>query len=73
MLITLMFSVVAKKSRTFFSFSYSANEQVYKSWEGAQPGSQDKLARGNIPYHRCHAQFINEGWPGVRNPLFPGV
>jgi len=31
MLITLMFPVATKKSRTFFSFSYSANEQVYKS------------------------------------------
>jgi len=34
-----MFSVVAKKSRTFFSFSCSADEQVRRSWEGAQPGS----------------------------------
>ena len=31
----LKFLVVAKKSRTFFSFSCSANDQVYKSWEGA--------------------------------------
>jgi len=37
MLITLMFSVVAMKSRNFSSFSYSANEQVCRSWEGAQP------------------------------------
>jgi len=35
-----MFSVVAKKSRTFSSFSYSANEQACRSWEGAQPGRQ---------------------------------
>ena len=47
MLITLMFSVVAVKSRTFSSLSYSANEQVCRSWEGAQPGSQTKLANGN--------------------------
>jgi len=31
---TLMVLVVAKKSRTFFSFPCSANEQVYTSWEG---------------------------------------
>jgi len=31
--------VVAKKSRTFSDFSCSTNEQVYKSWEGSQPGS----------------------------------
>jgi len=36
MLITLMFSVVAMKSRTFSSFSYSADEQVCRSCEGAQ-------------------------------------
>jgi len=39
MLITLMFSVVARKSRTFLTFPHSANEQVCQSWEGAQPGS----------------------------------
>ena len=35
---------MAKKSRTFFSFPCSADEQVGRSWEGAQPGSQPKLA-----------------------------
>jgi len=35
---------------------------VCRSWEGAQPGSQPKLASGNIPYHRRHAQFINGAW-----------
>jgi len=63
MLITLVFLVVAMKSRTFSSFPYSANEQVCRSWEGTEPGSQPKLARGNIPYHRHHAQFTNGGWP----------
>jgi len=29
-----MFLVVAKKSGTFSSSSYSANEQVCRSWEG---------------------------------------
>jgi len=40
MLITLMFSVVAMKSRAFSSFSYSADERVCRSWEGAQPDRQ---------------------------------
>jgi len=58
------------KSRTFSSLSCSAKEQVCRSWEGAQPGSEPKLADGNIPYHRHHAQFINGGWPRGRNILF---
>jgi len=29
-----------------------------------------KVASGNTPSHRLHAQFINGGWLGVRNPLF---
>ena len=53
---TLMFSVVAVKSRAFFSFSCSADEQVGRSWEGAEPGSQPTLASGNTPYHKRHAQ-----------------
>jgi len=72
MLITLMFLAVAKRSRTFFfSFPYSGNKQVCRNWEGAQPGSEPKLAKGNIPYHGCHAQFMNGDWPGGRN-LFSG-
>jgi len=62
-----MFLVAAKNSRTFSGFSYSANEQVCRSWEGVQPGSQPKLASGKIPYHRQHAQVMNGGWPGSRN------
>jgi len=38
-MLTLMFLVVAKKSRTFFSFPYSANKEVYKSWEDSQAAS----------------------------------
>jgi len=83
MSITLMFSVVAMKPRTFSSFPYSANEQAWRSWEGAQPGSQHRLPSGNIPYHRQHAQFMNGGWLGGRklsallvslspNPLLSG-
>ena len=37
MLTTLMFLVIAMQSRTFFSFPCSADEQVCRSWEGAQP------------------------------------
>jgi len=37
MLITLMFSVAAVESRTFYSLLCLANEQVCRSWEGAQP------------------------------------
>jgi len=58
MLITLMFSAVAMKSRTFSGFSLSANEQLCSTWEGAWPGSQPKLANENIPYHKCHTQFM---------------
>jgi len=64
MLITLTVLVVAKKSRTFFSFPCSADELVCRGWQGAQPGSQLKMAKGNIPYHRQHAHCINGGWPG---------
>jgi len=58
--------VVAKKSRTFLSLPCSANGQVCRSWEGARPGSEPPLANGNIPYHGCHAQFRNGGWPRGR-------
>jgi len=61
---SLMFSVVAMKSRTSSSFAYSANEQVCRSCEGAQPGSQPKLASGNIPCRGHHARFSNGGWLG---------
>ena len=73
MLITLMFLVVAKKSRTFSSFSNSANEQVCRSREGAQPGSQPKLASRNMPYHGCCGQYINGRWAGGQeyNLFFP--
>ena len=53
-----------------FSFSCSADEQVCQSWEGAEPGSQPKLARGNIPCHGHHAQFTSGGWLGGRNSVF---
>jgi len=71
MLITLMFSVVAMKSRTFSSLPRSAHEQVCRSWEGAQPGRQPRLDNRNIPYRGRRAQFMNGGWPGGRIALFP--
>jgi len=36
MLVTLMFLVVAKKSRAFSSLSYSAHEQACRNRQGAQ-------------------------------------
>ena len=66
MLVTLTFSGVAMKSRTFSSFSHLANEQVCRSWEGPQPGRQHKLANRNIPYHGWHAQCRNGGLQGGR-------
>jgi len=59
MLITLILSLVAMKSRTFPSLWCSANEQVCRSWEGAQPGGEPKLAHGNIPYQGYHAHSMN--------------
>ena len=35
MLVKLMVSAVAMQARTFSSFSYSANEKLCRSWEGA--------------------------------------
>ena len=66
-----MFSVT-KKSWTFSCLPHSANVQVCRSWEGAQPGRPPKLADGNIPYHGRHAQFMNEGWGrrGQESPFF---
>ena len=39
-----MFSVIAMKSRILSSFSYSADEQMRRRWEGAQPGRQPSWA-----------------------------
>jgi len=44
MLISLVFLAVATKSMTFFGFPCSADEQVCRSWEGAQPGSSPRWA-----------------------------
>jgi len=49
MLVTLMFSVVAVKSRSISSFSYSAKEQVCRSWERAQTDSQVGQWKYSIP------------------------
>jgi len=42
-----------------------------RSWEGAQPDNQTRLADGNIPYHRHYAQFMNGGWPAGQEYFFP--
>ena len=65
-----MVLVVAKKSRTFSSLPCSADEQVCRSWEGAEADSEAKLANGKILYHRCHAQVVKAGFAGGRNPSF---
>jgi len=67
MLITLTFSVVAMKSRTFFSgFSCSAKEQGMQELGGSIARKIAKLADGNVPYHRCHVQFTHGCWLGDR-------
>jgi len=71
MLITLMFSVVAMTSKTFSTFSYSANEQVCRSWEGAQPASQPSWPVEML----CTTDIIlslqmGVGWGGCRNLSF---
>ena len=65
-----MFLVVAKKSRTSSSLPCSVNEQGCRSWEWARPDSWPKLAHGNIPQHRRHAQVMNRGWLEGRNLFF---
>jgi len=60
---------VAKKSRAFSSLPYSADKKVCRSWEGAEPGSQPKLASGNIPYHGCHA-LVYKGELARGQPVF---
>jgi len=60
MLITVMFLVVAVKSRTFSSFLYSANEHIRVQELGGHIVSQlAELANGNIPYRSHHTQFMN--------------
>ena len=31
---------------------------------GSTTRQTTKLANGNVPYHKHHAQFMNGGWPG---------
>jgi len=47
-----------------------AAERVCWSWEGAEPGSEAKVAHGKSLYHGCHARVVKAGFVGVRNPLF---
>jgi len=42
---------------------------VCRSWEGAEPDNEAKLANGNILYHRCHAQLVKADFAGGRNPF----
>ena len=69
-----MFSVVAVKSRTSSSLPCSANEQTCRSQEGAQPGSQPRLASRSTRYRGHNAQCMDGGWPGGAGILsFPWV
>jgi len=66
MLITPIFLVVTKKSRT--SSSLPVVLQLTSRCAGAgRERSQPMLASGNIPYHRKHAQVMIGGWLGNRN------
>jgi len=53
MLIMLMYSIVAKKSRTSSSFSYSANEPVCRSW-----GKQRKAGGPGWPVEIFHTVAV---------------
>jgi len=67
MLITLMFSVVAVKSRTFFQlliFRCSAGVQELR---GSAARQIAKLGSRSILYYRRHAQFMNGGGRGAES------
>jgi len=64
MLRTLKFPVVAMHQGLFPVSHTQLLSQVCRSWEEEQPDWQPKLANGNIPYHRQHAQFMYGGWLG---------
>ena len=64
LLITLVLFSCCCKSRTFSCFSNAGNEQTAK------------LANRNIPYHKCHAQFMNgvgQGTGSYQLFIFSGV
>ena len=58
-----MFSLIAIKSRTFSRSSCSASEQVFQSWEGAEPQqAQGGQRKYSIPWTLC---LVYEWrWPG---------
>jgi len=53
--ITLMFSVVAMKSRTFFQFLIFSSGVGVQELGGSTARQIAQLANGNIPRHRRHA------------------
>jgi len=59
MLITLMFSVVAMKSKTFFQFLVLSQRAGVQELGGRLARHIAKLANGNIPYQGSHAHFMN--------------
>ena len=76
MLIALLVLVVAKKSRTFFSFPCLANEQGCRSWEGAQPDTESQAGRWKYPilWTSCSVyKWGLAGEGGQESSLFPWV
>ena len=65
-----MFLVVAMKLRPFFSFPCSANEQVCRSWEEAQPGRQLSWSMEIFHTIDMHSLWIGVGWGGRNLLLF---
>jgi len=70
MLIILMFLVIAMKSK-IFSFSYSANEQACRSWEGAQTDSQAGRRKYSIAWMSPsgYARGLAGGWESFCSSL----
>jgi len=64
MLITLMSSVVVINQGLF---PVSRIQLISRYAEAGRDHSQiGKLANGNIPYHKRHAQFMNGDWLGEK-------
>jgi len=63
MLITLVVLVVAINQGLF---PVSSVQLMSRCAGGIIAGQLAKLANGNIPYHRCHAQSTNGAWLGGR-------
>jgi len=65
-----MFSVVAKKSRSFFPVSHIWLMRRRAGAGGSTARQLAQAAQRSIPYHRHHALYMNGGWLRGRNSLF---